>query len=214
MSDGELESQARGVDRLTFFSDAVTAIAITLLAIDLPVPAGDTVSEFLSSVHRNGGHYTAFFISFLAIAAAWSHHHEIFRYTTRMDRRLRTLNTLWLLMIILNPFATKLLINGGSISLGVHALRFGFYALLQALSALLMIVIVRHIVSHHQAPGMPPSTVSSNNWQTLGLLLGFGLSIPVFFLTTYGWVLWFVVPLLVGQLSRARDRSRRTHQAS
>ena len=36
--------------------------------------------------------------------------------------------------------------------------------------------------------------------QSLGLMLGFGLSIPVFFATTYGWVLWFAVPLLVNRL--------------
>jgi uncharacterized membrane protein len=71
------------VDRLIFFSDAVAAIAITLLAIDLPVPTGDTISEFSSSVRHNAGHYLAFLIGFLAISAAWSHHHDIFRYATR-----------------------------------------------------------------------------------------------------------------------------------
>jgi uncharacterized membrane protein len=88
VSDGERGIKARAVDRLIFFSDAVVAIAITLLAIDLPVPTGDTVSEFWSSVRHNAGHYAAFLISFLVIAAAWSHHHDIFRYARRMDSRL------------------------------------------------------------------------------------------------------------------------------
>lgn len=210
MSDAELESQARAVDRMTFFSDAVVAIAITLLAIDLPAPTGATVPEFLSSARHNSGHYLAFLISFLAISAAWSHHHEIFRYSRQMDRRLRTLNTTWLLTIILIPFATRLLTSRGGISLGVHALRFGFYALLQAIGALLMLVIVRHIVSRRQAPGIPASAMSRGSWQTLGLLLGFGLSIPVLFLTPYGWVLWFVMPLLVRQLYRFRGGADRS----
>jgi hypothetical protein len=44
--------------------------------------------------------------------------------------------------------------------------------------------------------------------QSLGLMIGFGLSIPVFFATTYGWVLWFAVPLLVNRLPQRRRRIR------
>jgi hypothetical protein len=114
VTDSEVDPGRRAVDRLTFFSDAVVAIAITLLAIDLPVPTGATVSQFWSSVRHNGGHYAAFAISFVAIAAAWDHHHDIFRYAQSMDSRVRTLNMAWLLTIVLNPFATKLLTSQGA----------------------------------------------------------------------------------------------------
>jgi hypothetical protein len=113
MPDAEMEAESRATDRLTLFSDAVVAIAITLLAIDLPVPEGGTVPLFWESVRHNGGHYAAFLISFFAIAAAWRDHHDIFKYVRRVDSRLRTLNTFWLLMIVLNPFATKLLTAPG-----------------------------------------------------------------------------------------------------
>lgn len=212
MADAELESEARAVDRLTIFSDAVVAIAITLLAIDLPVPTGGTVPEFWSSVRQNGGHYVAFLISFLAIAAAWSHHHDIFRYARRMDSRLRTLNTAWLMMIILTPFAARLLTTRGTQTLGAHALRFGFYALLQALASALLLAMLRHLISHHQVPGIPAPVVTDTTWQSCGLLLGFGLSIPVFFATTYGWVLWIIVPLLVLQLYRLRHQNQRNRE--
>jgi uncharacterized membrane protein len=209
VSDGKRDFEARPVDRLTFFSDAVVAIAITLLAIDLPVPTGDTVPEFWASVRHNGGHYAAFLISFIAIAAAWSHHHDIFRYARRMDSRLKTLNTAWLFMIILNPFATKLLTSQGNKNLYVHALRFGFYSLLQALASVVLLVMLRHMTSHDQAPGVPEPVVTDNAWQTYGLLFGFGLSIPVFFITPYGWIIWFIGPLLVHQLYRLRHGKQR-----
>ena len=132
-------------------------------------------------MRHNGGHYAAFAISFLAIAAAWDHHHDIFRYARSMDSRLRTLNFAWLLTIILNPFATKLLTSQGHQSLGVHALRFGFYSLVQALTSGGLLAVLHHIVTRNQAPGLPASVVTTTTWQSAGLVAGFGLSIPIFF---------------------------------
>ena len=154
MAEDDQELTSRGVERLIFFSDAVVAIAITLLAIDLPVPAGHTLSAFWSSVQDNEDRYLAFLVSFGAIAAAWSDHHDAFRYTRRMDRRLRLLNMGWLLMIVITPFATRLLTVGSNEDVGVHAVRWGFYALVQTLTSVIMIVILRHMASHQLAPGV------------------------------------------------------------
>lgn len=203
-SDQDLETRA--VDRLIFFSDAVVAIAITLLAIDLPVPAGHSLSLFWASVQDNTDRYLAFLVSFAAIAAAWGDHHDAFRYTRRMDQRLRTLNMGWLLMIVVTPFATKLLTVGSHEGPDVHAVRFGFYALVQSLTSVIMIVILRHMASRHQAPGAPSSTLNRVAWRSHSLALGFGLSIPVFFATTNAWVLWIVIPLLTRTVHRLRDR--------
>jgi uncharacterized membrane protein len=204
------EHEARAADRLIFFSDAVTAIAITLLAIDLPVPGGATVSAFWSSVSQNDGQYLAFLISFTTIASAWSDHHDAFRHIRRVDPWLRNVNMVWLLMIILVPSATKLLTGNGNEDLTVHAFRWGFYALVQVLISAALFAMVRHMISHRlQEPGTEERDRSASDWRTYGPLLGFGLSIPVFFATTYGWVLWIVVPLLV-RLSRRR---RRVHLA-
>jgi Endosomal/lysosomal potassium channel TMEM175 len=58
MTSGNPVPQA--AERLTFFSDAVVAIAITLLAIDLPVPEGAKFSDFWTSVQHDDGHCVAF----------------------------------------------------------------------------------------------------------------------------------------------------------
>jgi hypothetical protein len=112
----------------------------------------------------------------------------------------------WLLMIILTPFATKLLTARGNPTLAAHALRFGFYALLQALTSAAMLAMLRHMLPRDQLPGIPASVVTGTTWQTGGQLLGFALSIPVFFATTYAWALWIIVPLLVFRLYRFRSR--------
>jgi uncharacterized membrane protein len=209
---GEPEFESRAVDRLTFFSDAVVAIAITLLAIDLPVPGGDTVAALWTSVHHNVGHYAAFLISFAVIAGAWSNHHDIFRYVTWADSRLRAFNTAWLLMIVLNPFATRMLTTRGQPTLDAHALRFGFYALLQLLASLALFAMLQHMISHRQAPDAPPLAVTNMAWACYGAMLGFGLSIPVFFATTYAWLLWIIIPVLVAQLRRRSSSSPRRRE--
>jgi uncharacterized membrane protein len=208
MAEDGQELESRAVDRLIFFSDAVVAIAITLLAIDLPVPAGHNLSMFWSSVHHNQDGYLAFLVSFGAIAAAWGDHHDAFRFTRRMDRRLRSLNVGWLLMIVVTPFATKLLTVGSHEDAGVHAVRFGFYALVQSLTSVIMIVILRHMASRQLAPGVASSTLSGMAWRSYSLALGFGISIPVFFATSYAWVLWIVIPLSMRLVHRLRGRPR------
>jgi uncharacterized membrane protein len=203
----EHESDSRAVERLIFFSDAVAAIAITLLALDLPVPEGDTTSVFWASVRQNTGHYAAFLISFAVIAGAWANHHDVFRYTRRADSRLRGLNMIWLLTIVLVPFATRLLTTRGQPSLDVHALRFGFYALLQVLEAGALLAMLRYMVSHGLVPGAPQPVLTSMTRGCYVLMAGFGLSIPLFFVTAYAWLLWIIVPVLAGRLIRLWHRA-------
>jgi len=202
MATGEAEFARRAVERLSLFSDAVAAIAITLLALDLPVPGGATVSALWSSVRHSGSNYVAFLISFAVIAVAWSHHHDLFRYAVDMDAGLRQLNMGWLLTIVLTPFATKLLIARGLETTGAHAVRFGFYALVQVGSSALLLLLQRHLVSRRQAPATPAASAANLTWQSYGQMLGFGLSIPLLFVWKLAWLLWIVVPLVVDRVSR------------
>lgn len=188
----------------------MVAIAITLLALDLPVPTGNTMTGFWSSLRHDDGRYVSFLISFWVIAAAWSRHQDVFQYVDRVDSRLRALGLCWLLLIVLIPFATRLLTVRGDSDLGPHALRFGFYALLQVLTCAVLLSMAHYVTSHGlQATGASVLAGTHADWQTYGLMIGFGLSIPIFFVTIYAWALWFVVPLSVGQLRRLQLRSHR-----
>ena len=207
MSDDERRFESRAADRLVAFSDAVVAIAITLLALDLPVPSGTTMAEFLRSIGNNYEHYVAFLISFVVIAAAWRRYHTVFRYIERVDAQVRNYNVLWLLMIILNPFATRLLTSPGQSAVGPRALQFGFYALLQVLSSAALLLTVHHVTARGlQASDTPRLDETENDWESYGVMFGFAVSIPLFFVTSNAWVIWIVVPLVVGQIG---DRRRR-----
>jgi uncharacterized membrane protein len=92
-------------ERLVFFSDAVVAIAITLLAIELPLPAGETNRQFRESLAGHREEYLAFGISFAVIWNLWSDHHRFFRHVAASPALVGR-NMLWLLMIVITPFAT------------------------------------------------------------------------------------------------------------
>ena len=95
-------------ERVIFFSDAIVAIAITLLALDLrlevPPDHRITFSDLLSP-WRN---YLAFILSFINIAGFWRTHHNAFVYIYKMDDRMMFLNICWLFLIVTLPFATSL----------------------------------------------------------------------------------------------------------
>ncbi|MGX7680084.1 TMEM175 family protein [Jatrophihabitans sp. DSM 45814] len=215
MSEESSTVESGAAERLIFFSDAVVAIAITLLALELPIPTGATAHALWSSFRENDDEYLAFLLSFTVIAAAWSQHHHAFRYAERSDPRLRTLNMIWLLTIVLNPFAMKLLTSESHDTLEAHALRYGFYSLLQVLASATFLLMVHHMISKHlQSADAPPSLITNANWHAFSLILGFGLSIPVFFVTTHGWLLWIVIPLLTVQIRRYRRRKSTVVAAS
>jgi uncharacterized membrane protein len=106
------EHDQLGLERLIFFSDAVFAIAITLLALEIRLPAGgeslnDTqlFAQLIGMWHR----YLAFFISFSVIGVFWISHHRKFRFIERYDRSLLMLNLLLLMMIAFIPFPSSII---------------------------------------------------------------------------------------------------------
>jgi uncharacterized membrane protein len=196
--------------RVIVFSDAVVAIAITLLALDLPVPDGHTIGVFWSSVRDNSGHYLAFLISFAVIAGAWIQHHRVFRYLERSDSHIVSFNMVWLLTIVLIPFATKMLTSQGHDDLDTHAVQFGFYALLQVVAYAMFLALAHRMVSRGlQTQKTPPSLLSEARVGCYGAMLGFGLSIPLLFATRWGWVMWGIGPVVVHRMWKLSARRRR-----
>jgi len=97
----------RPTDRLEYFSDAVLAIAATLLATELPKPETDT--GLLQAIANEWPHYAAFAASFLFICIAWSNHHNMFIYIRQTDQYLLILDILFLMFVTLQSFTTGLL---------------------------------------------------------------------------------------------------------
>jgi uncharacterized membrane protein len=97
------------LERLIFFSDAVFAIAITLLIIEVRPPqlgrhASDT--EHLIALINLTPSFVAFFISFFVIGAFWAGHHRAFGLARHWSPTLVMPNIFMLAAIVFMPFAT------------------------------------------------------------------------------------------------------------
>lgn len=91
--------------RLEAFSDGVFAVAITLLALDLPV-AHQGHGPLLHQLADHWPSFVAYVISFFTIGVIWVNHHALVGSITVVDRTLLFLNLLLLLFVGVIPFAT------------------------------------------------------------------------------------------------------------
>lgn len=197
---GEIEVRSLAVERLTFFADAVIAIAITLLALDLPVPHGTTNGQVWHDALAHRDAYLAFAISFLVISAHWRGHHGVFRYVTYLDGRLTGLTLLWLFCQVVTPFATRVITGEGAFQF-----RFDFYVLVQVAAFVTFTLMVREIeVRRLYRDDTPPGIFRRTYVRQLGTATGFVLSIPVAFFTAWAFALWAAGPFLVNLYRRVR----------
>ena len=99
----------RELDRIVFFSDAVFAIAITILVLDIRVPYGLSPAELPAEVLGLWPKYLSYVVSFLVLAIYWQAHHRVFRPIRGYDGTLVWLNFLFLMAVAFLPFPTSLL---------------------------------------------------------------------------------------------------------
>ena len=97
-------------ERVVFFSDAVFAIVITLLVLELKVPhlTEHTESSLRHALLELLPRVMGFVVSFLIIGLMWIEHHRIFRYIEDYDGGLLWRNLLLLLCVSFVPFPTAL----------------------------------------------------------------------------------------------------------
>jgi uncharacterized membrane protein len=99
------------IERIILFSDAVFAIAITLLIIEIKVPhllPEYTNLEVMHAYLELMPKFLGFFVSFFFVGLYWTVHHQLMNYLINYNPKLVWLNLLFLLSIVLFPFSTAL----------------------------------------------------------------------------------------------------------
>ena len=98
------------LERLILFSDAVFAIAITLLVIELKIPKMEEITNHAlgNALLHTIPHFFSFLMSFMIIGIYWTAHHRMFYYVIDYDGKLLWLNLLFLFFIALMPFSSNI----------------------------------------------------------------------------------------------------------
>ncbi len=121
-------------ERVAFFSDAVFAIAMTLLVVGIGIPhvRDAALGEHL---RNKDNEVFSFFLSFIVIGFYWLAHHRFFSRLVAVDVRFMKLNLVYLAAIAFMPFPTALVGSYGdseTVTIVLYAIALGFASLMEA----------------------------------------------------------------------------------
>jgi len=122
--NGIPESNARGMgkNRIEALTDAIFAVAMTLLVLDIKSPVhlrfetNRALTDHLAGFEHS---FVMYAISFVVLAMFWLGHHLQFHFVRHVDRQLLWINLLFLLVAVVVPFSTNLVGDHGHLQLPV-----------------------------------------------------------------------------------------------
>ena len=197
----KMDEQVLNVDRIGTFSDSVFAVAITLLVLNIHVPAislpptNRTLASKLGALWPN---YEAFVLSFVIIGIYWILHHIMFRYIERYNGPFLWLNLFFLMCIVIMPFTTSLISEYGDTATATIV-----YAANLAVASLLMAVIWWYSTGRGRLmiKGFDPELGKHAVLANLCTALVFLVSMPIAFgnerVAKYFWLLLFPIHILL-----------------
>jgi len=189
---------------MTNFSDAVIAIAITLLVLELKLPmlpGRDVNAEFFSLLYSELGVLVSYLVGFFVIASLWYAYHRFMKYVVRLDGQTVILNLVFVLFIAFLPFPTSIL--------GLYptspAVVIFFALTLACVSFTFLLMRSLTVKNGNLAPGTDPGIVKAMNQQSLVSFTMALLSIPVAFVNPVVSVLmWIFAPAINWAIIRSR----------
>lgn len=206
-----LFGRGTGVERIAFFSDAVFAIALTLLVLDIRLPEGLADADVGAAIVQLWPQFFAYGLTFIVLGLNWVSHHRKYRVIERFDTRFVWLNLAYLAFVALAPFPTSVIseyVTAASVTL--YAVQVAMLGILQAI-----------IWWYSQKQGLLAASVDEGlyRYQLAGTLVT-----PVVFLATipiavfigpavavWSWLsLVAIGPLVDGIMRRRVDRDEAT----
>ncbi|MET7365855.1 TMEM175 family protein [Streptomyces sp. NPDC005566] len=173
-----VRADEKSPDRLIALSDGIFAIAMTLLVLDVSVPAGLDPDRFHDAVGDWLPKLGAYALSFTILAGFWRDHRRIVQLAQRVTPLSERLALAGLGVIALVPFPTAMLSEYASEPLSV-----ALYALTIAVVDLLQLALFLSVRRHpHTSRGIAADLAST--------ILVFGATVPIAFFVSPVAAMW------------------------
>jgi uncharacterized membrane protein len=191
------------LERMILFSDAVFAIAITLLVIEIKIPEiHENVSD--NALLHSLGHlipkFIGFLVTFMLIGVYWTIHHRMFGYVTGYTPKLLLLNLVFLFFVALMPFSTGFYSEYAGPELMRQQLKvpMTFYVLNFCGVGFVNYLMWRYVTNPKNKvadPPIDPLTAKLAKLRSFTVPFIFLLMLPVAYLTNVFFAVW--MPMLI-----------------
>ena len=198
--------------RILSMSDGVFAFAVTLLILDLTVPAlqpGATSWDLWDALSEGWVSFFSYLLSFFIAGIWWNSHHRTFSHIRVSNSTLRWLNLLFLLWIALLPFYTKILDEYIDLQLSVV-----LYATDGAAAGVFMAIIWWYASKNHRLidKGVKDTEIRFGLQRNVIAPVFFGASIGLSFIgigiAIYSWGGMIIAYIILSQLQQRRENPR------
>jgi uncharacterized membrane protein len=173
--------------RLEAFSDAIIAIIMTIMVLELAAPAGSDLRSLSPLLPK----LLTYALSFVFLAIYWVNHHHLFQAVERVNGAVLWGNIGLLFWLSLVPFATAWAGDNAAAPVPVAV-----YGAVLILAAIAYFIVVRTLLALHPV-GSPLSSAIGNDFKGKASVVIYAIAVGSSFLSTLiGWSLYVVVALI------------------
>ncbi len=186
------------LERVAFFSDAVFAIAVTLLVIEIKVPElnTDKITDGLlwDQLAYSIPKIIGVIISFFVISLYWVSHHKLFGFINRYNKAIVWPNLIFLLSIIFMPFSTAYLSEYYNPNLSMPLILYTLNINLAGFTSYRLWSLATN--AKNGMTVIDNNKVLKNYYKTRALVTPFTFILVSVLSFFSGWISFFILPLM------------------
>ncbi|MEV0762624.1 TMEM175 family protein [Nocardia sp. NPDC050435] len=198
--------------RMGAFTDAVLAIACTLLVIEIKRPEGEELADpraLAEFLWREKASFVAFVLAFFLLWSVWRRHHHLIDEIDRLDRASAAAHAPLLLFAAFVPFPTAVFGHAPDNEFAVCLFAASAAALFGSEAVMKEFAWRRAVLR----PGVDPRRIRISANASASVSVVFAVTAVLAWIVPWIWWAWFLAPLAATAGGRLLERARSgTHE--